>query len=333
MKIPLFARRQCASRGHSLPLLGLVAAALVASWSSRISAAEDSQSVSRASPSEERLRVEIRELMLRMVESGTLTPESSGASLSIDEPARQVTNLGLLVDSASGARAQNGLHVLGTTPGSNGVRMGLRSGDILLSVNQSSLAGLGDAVDGGARAAQLLREIVDGLGTDGSLSFEVLRGNQRITLGGEVKSVAIPAMQLKLQFETPATQSDAPANVSKSECGRISVLDIAPRSDQLHAATIVRIDGKTPGVSGQNAFRVAAGQHVLEVGELIESRYLSFNDRLRSAGRTYKKITIDVAPNTTYFIAARLIDAQRNQWKDGAYWETAIWKSLPESCR
>lgn len=336
MKIHLFKQAQGEKHRHHAYLLWLASAIFVASWPLVIHAASDVKTANDTSSAEEHLRIEIRELLLRMIEAGTLSSEAMREPISIAEPARHVTNLGLLIDSASGARAKDGLRVVGTTPGSNGARIGVRSGDILLSVNGSSLIGLGDSIGGGARAAQLLREVVEALNQDDSLTFEVLRGNQRLSLVGNVRSVAIPALQLKLDFATPtAATENLPSETDSSSggCGRISMLDIAPRSSQLHGATVVRIDGKTPGVTGQNVFRVPAGKHLIEVGELIESRYLSFNDRQRNVARNYKSITLDVAADTTYFVAARLIEDKRNDWKNGAYWETAIWKTATESCR
>jgi hypothetical protein len=117
-----------------------------------------------------------------------------------------------------------------------------------------------------------------------------------------------------------------------AECGRISIFDNAPRQQDLHAATIISIDGRAPGTAGQDVYRVAAGPHVLEVSERIDDRYLGFSDRLRGAGKTYKELHVDVAPDTTYSLAAHLNEAQRSNWKDGAYWEPVIWNETPESC-
>lgn len=126
------------------------------------------------------------------------------------------------------------------------------------------------------------------------------------------------------------TQAAEPAE--SGACGRISIFDNAPRQQDLHAATIISIDGRIPGTTGQDVYRVSAGTHVLEVSERIEHRYLSFSDRLRGADKTYKSLTVDVAPNTTYSLAAHLNEDQRTNWKDGAYWDPVIWNEAPEAC-
>lgn len=123
-----------------------------------------------------------------------------------------------------------------------------------------------------------------------------------------------------------------PAADSSAMCGRISIFDNAPRQQDLHAATIISIDGKIPGTTGQDVYRVTSGTHTLEVSERIDHRYLSFSDRLRGADKTYKTLTIDVAPNTTYSVAAHLNEDQRTNWKDGAYWDPVVWNEVAEGC-
>jgi hypothetical protein len=116
-------------------------------------------------------------------------------------------------------------------------------------------------------------------------------------------------------------------------CGRISDFDVAPRQQDLHAATIIAIDGTTPGPFGAKAFQVGAGTHVIKVGERIKSKYISFDDRMRNSksAQVYKNLTINVEPDTTYFVAARLNENERNN--PNAYWDPVMWKSVPEGCR
>lgn len=286
-------------------------------------------------PAEQKLREELREWMLGMIESGALDADAAGSGrLIIDEPSRRVIHLGVLVDSASGARAANGLHVIGTTPGGNAERIGLRSGDVLLSVNDVSLVALGEEARVGARAARVLKDQVDALGDNAAIRFEVLRDGRKLAVAGTLKVAVVPAVHLRLGDESPQAPSPTTTDVSATTtgCGRISMRDLAPRSEQLHQASVIRIDGKTPGTTGQEVFRVPAGEHVLEIGERIESRFLGFNDRLRDAGRVYKRLVVTVDPDSTYLVAARLRNEQRNTWKDGAYWEPVIWKTTSERC-
>jgi hypothetical protein len=275
---------------------------------------------------EQRVRAELRAVMTELIESGAFG--SAGAAnihLDIDTPAQRVSNLGVLVDSSR--KDRDGLHVLAITPGGAAEKMGVRSGDVLVAINGRSLAESDSA-------ATLLRSTVEALPNGGALGFDVRRDTRLISLSGTLSSIHLPAMHLTIgNGEQVATAGGSSA---ASACGRISDFDVAPHQQGLHAAKIISIDGATPGPQGSHSFRVAAGRHTVKVAELIDSRYLPFNDRLRNAGPSashYKTIEVDVAPDTTSLIAAHLEDDKRAEWKDGAYWSPVAWKQISEGCR
>ena len=281
---------------------------------------------------EQRVREELRVAMTELIESGAFgNPPPAQIHLDVDSPAQRVSNLGVLIDS-SHAHA-DGVHVLAVTPSGAAERMGLRAGDVLVGVNGSSLAD--------ATAATELRQTIDALADGSTLAFEVRRDGATRALSGKLASVYLPAMHLSvgngaaLASASPGATS-AGRETALQGCGRISDFDVAPRQDQLHAAKIISIDGVTPGPTGMHAFRVSAGTHSVLVGEQIESRYLSFSDRQRNGGMSsthYKKLSVDVAPDTTTLIAARLNEDQRNNPQGGAYWDPVAWKQTAESCR
>jgi len=306
------------------PLGVLLACCAVAMAGSAVAQAGDADAAL-----EQRVRAELQSVMSGLVESGALGPSPGNVHLEVDSPARQVTNLGLLVDSARDAA--DGVHVLGVTPGGAAESMGLRAGDVLVAVDGQSLAG----VQGGAA---LLKARVDAVGERGVIAFDVRRDGRVRTVDGTLTSTFVPAMRLTIgsAIATSAIAASDPPPAAVAGCGRISDFDVAPRQQGLHAAKIISIDGETPGPQGSHSFRVGAGRHVVKVAEAIEAKYLPFNDRLRNSGlaaSAYKTIEVDVAPDTTSFIAARLIDSQRTQWKDGAYWEPVAWKQVAETCR
>lgn len=291
---------------------------------------------------EQRLKEDLRVVMLDLIQSGAFgDTDPQRIALDMDEPAQRVGNLGVLVDSASAERARDGLHVLAITPGSAAERMGLRTGDVLLAVNGTPLVDRGSDASGRAAAASDLRRAVDAQRDGDALDLGIRRDGQTRQVSGRLTSVYLPAMHLTVGdgIAVASASPRAGAGVRESAdpasgCGRISVFDVAPRQQGLHAATLVAIDGKLPGPSTSDVFRVSAGAHTLTVGESIESRYLSFNDRQRNAGNDhYKSLTIDVEPDTTYFLAARLNEDKRNEWKDGAYWDPVIWKQSTMACR
>jgi hypothetical protein len=288
---------------------------------------------------EQRLREELRQLLLDMIESGAFgqTPPEQ-ISLSIDAPAERAGGLGLLVDSSSAAAASDGLHVLGATPGGSASRMGLRSGDVIVAVNGVSLADLGADSAGRARAAERLREQVGGLEDGAPLNFRIVRDGSESSVSGVVASAWVPALHLTVGDGialASARDSGRNAGPAAQGCGRVNIFDVAPRQRDLHAAVLISIDGERSPFQGQSTFRLSAGRHELKVAERIDSRYLSFNDRLRNSepDSRYKTLTIEVAPNTTYLLAARLNEDKRNVWRDGAYWDPVIWSETPESCR
>ncbi|HEV7490438.1 MAG TPA: PDZ domain-containing protein [Rhodanobacteraceae bacterium] len=292
-------------------------------------------------PVEQRLREELSVVVMDLIQSGAFgTTSPQQIALDIDAPAQKVSNLGLLVDSKGGAA--EGLHVLAVTPGGNAERMGLRAGDVLVALNGTSLA----SVEGAAT----LRNTVDTLPDGGRLDFNVRRDGRTQSMGGASASMVLPAMHLSIGNGT-ALASNAGANAAAgspaegyngaspvnggSGCGRISDFDVAPSGQGLHEATIISIDNKAPGPHGSKAYLISAGPHVLKISEHIPSRYFSFNDRQRNAqvGGGYKTINVDVAPDTTYFVAAHLNEEQRDNPAHGAYWDPVVWKQVPESCR
>lgn len=281
---------------------------------------------------EQRVREELRAVLTELVESGAFGNQpSQQISLDVDAPAQRVSNLGLLVDSAHGHR--DGLHVVGVTPGGGAERIGLRAGDVVVALNGQPLVNNADA-------AADLRRSVDGLPNGSTLAFDVNRDGHALAMSGALSSVELPAMHLtigsgSMLAANSGAASGAGGNPVASGCGRISDFDVAPRQQQLHTAKIIAIDGVAPGPTGTKSYRVEAGQHVLKVSEQIENRYLSFNDRSRRSGMTsdrYKTLTVDVAPDTTTLIAARLNEDKRDEPRNGAYWDPVAWKQVAEAC-
>jgi len=288
---------------------------------------------------EQRLREEMRVVVMDLIQSGAFgTTSPQQIALNVEAPPQKVSNLGLLVDSTGGTT--EGLTVLAVTPGGSADRMGLRAGDVLVALNKTPLA----SADGAAT----LRRTVDALPENGQLSFDVRRDGHAQTMTGASASMYLPAMHLSIgdgaalaantgsssPMQAPQ-EGSYPATDSPQGCGRISDFDVAPRQQDLHAATIISIDGTAPGPFGARAFQVAAGTHVVKVGERIKSKYISFDDRMRNSASAavYKNLTINVTPNTTYFVAARLNENERNNPNHGAYWDPVMWKSVDENCR
>jgi membrane-associated protease RseP (regulator of RpoE activity) len=288
---------------------------------------------------EDRLRSELRILLMDLAQSGAFgRGPVDQISLTLDSPAERTFDLGVLVDSRSGSAARKGLVVLGTTPGSLAARLGLRSGDTLVAVNGVSLADLGDDSGGAARAAGVLRDTVSGLTEGALLQFRIARGDAMQELEGTMASIEIPAFHLSLggsDSGIAAAGVAEPGSIVGTGCGRVSVFDNAPRQKQLHGVTLISIDGHGAPPTSQVSVQLPAGRHELKVGERIDARYLGFGDRFRDRGaqNRYKTITVEVAADTTYFLAAHLNSDHRNEWRDGAYWDPVVWTTSHEDCR
>jgi membrane-associated protease RseP (regulator of RpoE activity) len=283
---------------------------------------------------EQRVRAELRAVITELVEAGAFGDQpSQQISLAVDAPAERVSNLGLLVDSANEHR--DGLHVFGVTPGGGAERIGVRAGDVLVALNGRSLADNADA-------AKELRSSIDGVPNGGALAFDIRREGRALALSGALNSVYLPPMRLTIGngtllassagTSTTAATTTAGTPSDASGCGHISDFDMAPRQQKLHAARIISIDGVSPGPTGSTSFRVSAGAHSVKVAEAIESRYLSFNARVRSSNAYYKTLRIDVPPDTTVMVAARLNEDKRSEPKDGEFWDPVAWKQVAESC-
>jgi len=300
-----------------------VSCATANAQSSATAASSDADAALKA-----RLAAELRATVSTLAENGAFgNVPTDQVHLDVSVPAQRVSDLGLLVDSASDRR--DGVRVLGVTPGEQAQKIGVRGGDIIVAVDGTSLVQR-------ERAATELRRIVDALPERADLSIDVVRDGQPLTLHGTVTSRQLPPMRLVLGDASSSAASSANAPVAETDaCGRISDFDVAPRQQQLHGARVLSIDGRAAGPTMSHVFRVSTGAHTLEVGERIDARYLSFNDRQRQAGSPTgsKTLHVDVPPNTTLLIAARLNAGKQREWQHAAYWDPVVWKTAEEGCR
>lgn len=232
-------------------------------------------------------------------------------------------SLGLLVDSADAQAAHDGLRVLGATPGSVADQLGLRPGDVLVEVNGTSLANLGADADGRALAAATLNTSLANLPTASPLRLRVLRDGVSLALNAPLYAAA--------ESSAVTAAADPPPT---GGCGRISVFDVAPRSEHLYRAKILLLDGVTPGPTGTPSFRVSAGTHKLLVAEDIPTDEMGVGDfaTLRARRNTSKELTVTIKPDTTALLAAKLHTDKAADFAHGAYWDPVIWREVPESC-
>ena len=331
------------NRLRSAPCFRLLSALLLAGGAGAIHAADapspgagSTAAAPAGADSEQRMRQDLQATLSHMAESGALGPHPEQVSLRVDEPARRIVSLGALVDSTSAQSAGDGLHVLGTTPGSTADRLGLQPGDVIVAVNGTSLRGLGADNRGRALAATTLRSVVDALPDASTVSVDVARHERRLTLNAPMQAVYVPAMHVELG-DAAAAAAGAGAGAapidSSDGCGRISAFDVAPRGERLYAARILLLDGSTPGPSGTASFRVAPGEHRLLVAENIPTQALGVGEIATRRRQTSKALTVMVHPGQTALVAAQLHLDKTTDLSHGAYWDPVVWKEIAEACR
>jgi hypothetical protein len=270
---------------------------------------------------------EFQRALLRLAQSGQL--QGAGDAIVVEQPARRMANLGLLIDRDH----DDGLLVLGTLPGGSAERIGLRPGDRLVEANGTDLRGRG--------ANERMRSIIDGLDEDRALALSIQRGGVDQRLAGVVEAVDLPAMRVELRAGADGS-GDGGAGAGRvagdpaSSCARVTTFHAAPRSRDLYPARLLAIDGELPGPSAQDSFRIEPGRHVLTVAEIIDEREFSpiaNQQRSRHGRQLVRTIEIDARPGVTYLLSAQLLRDRRGSILDAGYWQPVLWKERAEPCR
>lgn len=292
-------------------------------------------------PVEQRLGEEVQLALVRLIEAGAFADKSGeDIAFTLDEPARRMNNLGLLVDSASAERASDGLRVIGVTPRSAAQRMGVKAGDRVVAVNGTSLVGLGADPAGHAQAAATMRTLVDALADGAPLEFTLQRDGKPLSLRGELSSIVLPPIHLKVgrdellaSTSTASPRRETQIDGGAGGCGRFNDFDVAPRQQDLYGVKLLSIDGTSTGPAGVHQFRVSAGTHTLKLVELIPAKvYRRLNPTRLGDGPEVKTLTVTVKADTTYYLAAKFNEEKRNSRVSGEYWDPVVWREKPDTC-
>ncbi|PPJ43426.1 MULTISPECIES: PDZ domain-containing protein [unclassified Pseudoxanthomonas] len=260
---------------------------------------------------------ELDAALLQMSERGDL--KDTGSPQVIQKPAQVRYELGAVIDVRSAQRA--GLPVLALTPDGPAARLGLKVGDRLVGLN-------GVRLDGATPPAPLLEQAMQR--GEGRVAAEVLRGGTALKLNGIAGVVAVPAYRIEI-----GTQA-------KGACGFVTTHGgVVPKSRDVFHADITTIDGRSTPLQPANRHRLAVGQHVLVVREFIDTHRLNsaqlfqINKMKRfEMAKAYKPLVVDVKPNMSYRIGARLLrdKLDTQSLRDNAYWEPVVWEEVAERC-
>ena len=260
---------------------------------------------------------ELDAALLQMSERGDL--EDTGSPQVIQKPAQVRYELGAVIDVRSAQRA--GLPVLALTPDGPAARLGLKVGDRLVALN-------GVRLDGATPPAPLLEQGMQR--GAGRVVADVLRGSTPLKLSGAADVVAVPAYRIEIGADV------------KGACGFVSArAGAVPKSRDVYRADITTLDGRSTPLEPVNRHRLAVGRHVLVVRELIDTNRLSSAqlvqiDKMKrfAMAKAYKPLVVDIKPNTSYRIGARLLrdKLDTQSLRDNAYWEPVVWEEVPERC-
>jgi membrane-associated protease RseP (regulator of RpoE activity) len=222
--------------------------------------------------------------------------------------------LGAVVDVRQANR--NGIAILAVTPGGAADRMGLRAGDRLLAIN-------GRRLDDTPKPSFALEGALQESG--GALQVEASRNGKPLVLSGRADAVRSTA-----------------ASGNSMSCGYLSTqAGVIPRTQHIFRADITQIDGRSTPIEPAYRHRASTGKHVLVVREFIDSNYLNSAQLNQIAkmkkfafARAYKSFVLEVKPNMSYRIGARLLKDKLDTQsiRDNAYWEPVIWEEVPETC-
>lgn len=242
------------------------------------------------------------------------TREADQAPQVIEQPARVVWELGAVIGLPNGETAPR---VMAVTPGAAAERMGLRTGDRLLAVNDQPLPA-------GSPGADRLRAALDS--GEGHIAFDVQRDNETVPVEGALDRREVPGYRLEIA-----------ANTATRGCGRVHVGLKPPVSQELFPIVLHEVDGGMPGPLSNQVFRLSPGRHVLKVSEDIDgTRFtgLQNDHRVRlQRSEMFKYMTLDVEPNTTYRLGVKFFKDKREPIREQRYWEPVVWKQFEENCR
>ncbi|MGH8060442.1 MAG: PDZ domain-containing protein [Pseudoxanthomonas sp.] len=228
-------------------------------------------------------------------------------------PGQARYELGAVVDARQ-ANAK-GAALLAITPGGAADRMGLQAGDRLRAINGQRLD------DTPMPSSALERALQEG---NGMLQIEALRNGKPLLLSG------------RADLAVGGRQGDA------KSCGYVTDREgVVPRSEDIFNVEITQIEGRSTPLIPANRHRVESGKRVLVVRELIAYTHLNSAQLAQikkmkkfAFARAYKSFVLDVKPNMSYRIGARLIKDKLDTQsiRDNAYWEPVVWEVVPEAC-
>lgn len=236
----------------------------------------------------------------------------------VDLPAKQQSNLGLVVDVDN---LELGYSVVSVTPGSSADEVKIEAGDRIVAINQLEI----NRNNHNLALAQL-QDISPGKKLQ--LALENESNVRDVEL--QVKSDYIPGIRLELGSQPAYRVAAADSSSEASEaCGVVSVFFQPPATKDLYSAFINKI-GNERKMQHRHTFRLPPGTHRVYLHEQINDPFFS---RRSKGSNKAKYIDVEVKANTTYYLAAKFDRSKRNKTHRQEYWEPVVWKTKERPCQ
>ena len=205
-------------------------------------------------------------------------------------------------DPSTGSK--QGVPISAVSPGSLMQKAGLRTGDIISSINGISLENelQSNSQRQWPAAINLTRELKS-IKNNKSFELEVIRDNKTLHFQGKVSSLKVPGLRISASIDL--------------SCGYLKTIYRAKNSSNMYKIQILSIDGQKK--HHDNRVKLSPGEYKIEVKELIQNRRVPVNI---SSRYTRKILNLTVEKNKQYVLAAILnIDFARDREK---YWRPEV---------
>ena len=185
---------------------------------------------------------------------------------SLNLPAQQLTNLGIVLDVDN---STTGYSVLAVSPGSEAEALDIAVGSKIVQIND---------IDLGQSSAESVLQHLQNLTAGEKVTLVIENNNMTKKIETNLNGQYVPEVRLEVgsYAEADSSQLSAYSNERSEEmenaCGRISVFFRPPVARYLYPAYFNKIDDKRVN-SSKNTFRLPPGKHVIEINELIISSY------------------------------------------------------------
>ena len=245
----------------------------------------------------------------------------------IYQPAETIINLGLYVHPEySRENDEEGPLVIAVTPDSAAARMGVRTGDRLRSIEDKSLLKLGAEADGGSRAFRRLQDALNE--STGAIALTVQRGDQTLSLEGDLEKLVLPRAILTLSQISVETTDAADTNA----CATVSTQAPPPREFDVYPADVVSINGVQGGAGFRDQHFLTPDTYVFEVRPEIPDHLLDARAAKAESRRPLAILRLPMQAGFSYHIGARLLAARDQQTVHTRFWQPIVWKMEMAEC-